>query len=66
MAPRNRLAYPCAAIAALLIYGAVGSMDYADALMQESVYCANVRDWNASGGEFGHPDYNNNAEKICE
>lgn len=50
-------------IAAILM---VGGMDYEDAKRQESDYCASVKEWAATNGHGGHPDYNGNYNEVCK
>jgi hypothetical protein len=44
----------------LAIFGLVSNEDYALALQAEKQYCASVAQWNTTGGELGHPDYDEN------
>lgn len=46
-----------AVIAALIAL--VGTGDYEDALVAAEHYCEMVESWDVSGGERGHPDYDN-------
>jgi hypothetical protein len=42
-----------------------GSMDAADAKLEQEHYCRMVYQWQESRGEFGWPDYRNEYEDIC-
>ena len=55
------------ALSALLsLMAVVGSYDYQDAVEQQSQYCEMVREWKASNGERGWPDYNRNFKEVCK
>lgn len=38
---------------------------YIDDVIEQQIYCLGVDEWNQSGGEIGHPDYNGNYDQIC-
>lgn len=44
---------------------AVGAMDAADQIRHDIYYCDMYALHQESGGERGHPDYDNKAEQIC-
>ncbi|WZB35724.1 hypothetical protein FtMidnight_44 [Enterobacteria phage FtMidnight] len=46
-------------IAALILFGIVGNMDYEDALLEEKRYCENV-------AEGVWPDYKGIFEAVCK
>ena len=50
-------------IAFMLVYGLAGNGDYQDALAQQEFYCENVKLYQESAGENGHPNYK---ELDCE
>lgn len=58
----------CIGVVSLFILAAcvVSTMDYEDENRQEQLYCDMFRIYKESGGEYGWPDYNNNAKEICE
>ena len=43
----------------ILLMGLVGRGDYQDAEIAHDYYCDMVSKWALSGGEYGHPNYNN-------
>lgn len=45
------------ALAFVVMYGIVGSMDYKSELQEEKRYCEMVSLWNESGGDIGWPPY---------
>ena len=49
----------------LLLAGLAGQSDYEDAVREEAVYCANVKQYKASGGEQGWPDYRDVYNTMC-
>ena len=49
----------------LLLAGLAGQADYEDALREEAVYCANVKQYKASAGEQGWPDYRDVYNTMC-
>lgn len=55
-----------AVLIGLGVLGLAGSMDVEDAAQQVSQYCENVKDWKASNGQRGWPDYNGNYNEICD
>lgn len=59
---RYQILCAAAIIAAILV---VGGMDYEDAKRQESDYCASVKEWAATNGHGGHPDYDGIAGEAC-
>lgn len=50
------------AILPFLALGWVGSMDFEDAVQQNSTYCKMVELHESSGGEYGWPPYDHNIE----
>jgi hypothetical protein len=58
----------CIGVVALFVLAAcvVGTMGYEDEERQEQLYCDMFKIYQESGGEYGWPDYNNNAKEICE
>lgn len=56
-------------IAAILVITGLliaSSMDYEDAVKQESDYCSGVKEWAATGGHGGHPDYKGIYSEVCK
>lgn len=49
----------------LLLAGVAGQSDYEDALREEAVYCENVAQHKATGGEKGWPDYRDVYNTMC-
>jgi hypothetical protein len=58
----------CIGVVALFVLAAcvVSTMGYEDEERQQVLYCDMVQIYQESGGEYGWPDYNNNAKEICE
>ena len=54
------------AVGFVLLAGIAGNADYADAVLAERAYCANVTLYHASAGTQGWPDYNSNYSEICK
>ena len=42
---------------AILFFGVVGTGDYEEAQSAHQHYCDMVSKWASSGGEYGHPNY---------
>jgi hypothetical protein len=58
----------CMGVVALFLLAAcvAGTMEYGDEERQQVLYCDMVKIYQESGGEYGWPDYNDNAKEICE
>jgi hypothetical protein len=62
----SNLSLGAAVLGVLMLAGIAGNADYADAVLAERAYCANVTLYHASAGEQGWPDYNSNYSEICK
>lgn len=49
----------------LLLLSVVGSMDLEDAKRADQTYCDMVKEYRATKGEFGWPDYEQKFERDC-
>ena len=49
----------------LLMAGIAGQSDYEDAAREEALYCENVKQYKATGGEQGWPDYREVYNTMC-
>lgn len=52
--------------AVILLLGAVGSLDAQDADNRQALYCSMVETYQKTNGEHGWPDYNGNAQEVCQ
>ena len=52
--------------AVFLLLGAVGSLDAQDADNRQALYCSMVETYQKTNGEHGWPDYNGNAQEVCQ
>lgn len=43
----------------------LSKMEVKDAQDADVLYCENVKDWKASNGQRGWPDYNENYDIVC-
>ena len=50
-------------VAVMAIFGIAISDD--DREMQQAMYCEQVKTFKETGGTYGWPDYNENAEVVC-
>lgn len=50
----------------ILLLGAVGSLDAQDADNRQALYCTMVETYQKTSGEHGWPDYNGNAQEVCQ
>ena len=67
MPPRiNDIGCICVVIMFLLAAGAVGTMGFEDETRQQNLYCDMVKKYKESNGMYGWPDFNSNAEEICD
>lgn len=51
-------------VAVMAIFGIAISDD--DLEMQRNLYCEQVKTFKETGGLYGWPDYNKNAEEVCK
>ena len=42
------------------------SMSESDAEMQRATYCEMVQTWKDTNGDYGHPDFRQNAGRVCK
>lgn len=52
--------------AVILLLCAVGSLDAQDADNRQALYCSMVETYKKTNGEHGWPDYNGNAQEVCQ
>lgn len=52
--------------AVILLLGVVGSLDAQDADNRQALYCTMVETYQKTNGEHGWPDYNGNAQEVCQ
>jgi hypothetical protein len=58
----------CTGVVALFLLSAcaVGTMGFEDETRQQNLYCDMVEKYKESDGMYGWPDFNSNAEEICD